>query len=140
MRSAPENGGKYLLLATTAADGETKLSAIRARSEMVRLAIYAGRHLHDNGKARVAPRARIAALQRNSIGMPVATGTFRPSLHLRGRSNFIGVEMPQNALPQSEPDEAQLIERARQNDCTAIRLIIKQGASRNRATRDYGLR
>ena len=34
--------------------------------------------------------------------------------------------MPQNALPQSEPDEAQLIERARQNDGAAIRLIIKQ--------------
>ena len=34
--------------------------------------------------------------------------------------------MAQNALPQSEPDEAQLIERARQNDGAAIRLIIKQ--------------
>ena len=34
--------------------------------------------------------------------------------------------MRQNALSQSEPDEAQLIERARQNDDTAIRLIIKQ--------------
>ena len=36
-RRARENGGKYLLLAATAADGETKLSAIRARSEMVRI-------------------------------------------------------------------------------------------------------
>lgn len=34
--------------------------------------------------------------------------------------------MAQHALPQSEADEAQLIERARQNDCAAIRLIIKQ--------------
>ena len=38
----------------------------------------------------------------------------------------MGVEMAERALPQSEPDEAQLIERARQNDCAAIRLIIKQ--------------
>jgi RNA polymerase sigma-70 factor, ECF subfamily len=34
--------------------------------------------------------------------------------------------MDQNSLPQYEPDEAQLIERARQNDGAAIRLIIKQ--------------
>ncbi len=34
--------------------------------------------------------------------------------------------MAEHALPQSEPDEAQLIERARQNDCAAILSIIKQ--------------
>jgi RNA polymerase sigma-70 factor, ECF subfamily len=34
--------------------------------------------------------------------------------------------MAHDALSQSVPDEAQLIERARQNDYTAIRLIIKQ--------------
>ena len=34
--------------------------------------------------------------------------------------------MAEHALPLSEPDEAQLIERARRNDCAAIRLIIKQ--------------
>ena len=34
--------------------------------------------------------------------------------------------MAEHALPLSQPDEAQLIERARQNDCAAIRLIIKQ--------------
>ena len=34
--------------------------------------------------------------------------------------------MTERALPQSEPNEAQLIERARQNDCVAIRLIIKE--------------
>jgi RNA polymerase sigma-70 factor (ECF subfamily) len=38
----------------------------------------------------------------------------------------LDVEMPEHALPFSEPDEAQLIERARRNDCAAIRLIIKQ--------------
>jgi RNA polymerase sigma-70 factor (ECF subfamily) len=34
--------------------------------------------------------------------------------------------MAERALPQSEPDQAQLIERARRSDCAAIRLIIKQ--------------
>jgi RNA polymerase sigma-70 factor (ECF subfamily) len=38
----------------------------------------------------------------------------------------LDVEMAEHALPLSELDEAQLIERARQNDCAAIRLIIKQ--------------
>src|SRR5271166_3297199 len=34
--------------------------------------------------------------------------------------------MVERALPQSGSDEVQLIERARRNDCAAIRLIIKQ--------------
>jgi RNA polymerase sigma-70 factor (ECF subfamily) len=38
----------------------------------------------------------------------------------------LDVEMVEHAHPEPAPDEGQLIECARQNDCAAIRLIIKQ--------------
>ena len=63
------------------------------------------------------PTASICRSRREPLGQVCIQEVVRISLD---------VEMAEHALPLSELDEAQLIERARQNDCAAIRLIIKQ--------------